>query len=352
MKASDTVKTVYEVSQLLDWQRAGKLELSPSFQRREVWRKQGKSFLIDTIVRNFPIPPILLRKKTTNLTALESKYEVVDGQQRLRTILTFVDPKSFPDFSEEHDSFTVLSYHNAKIAGKKFADLPVSARKSILDYQLVVHVLPSHTEDSEILEIFSRLNSTGMRLNAQELRNAEYVGEFKTVVYKLAAEQLSRWRGWEIFNESKLARMAEAELTSECLMLIAEGITAKNQQTINKAYEKWESKFPNRKEIEKRFRTVMDEIDRGFGSLIANSEFRSAVLFYPLFAAVYDQLYGFELPHSAVKPKSIKKSWFDALQKKGVALAARSIPPRVADALKGQTNKLDNRKALYSYLVS
>ena len=58
-------------------------------------------------------------------------------------------------------------------------------------------------------------NATGVRLNAQEWRNAEFYGEFKTMMYELASEQLPRWRGWQIFNEYNIARMEEVELMSE-----------------------------------------------------------------------------------------------------------------------------------------
>ena len=59
------------------------------------------------------------------------------------------------------------------------------------------------------------MNSTGVKLNAQELRNAEFFGEFKEVCYELATEQLNRWRHWGIFSPDRIARMMEVELTSE-----------------------------------------------------------------------------------------------------------------------------------------
>lgn len=71
-------KTVYTVSDFLDWQRNGTLELKPIFQRREVWSSKAKSLLIDSVVKGLPVPIIFLRK-TQDLERLSSRLEVVDG---------------------------------------------------------------------------------------------------------------------------------------------------------------------------------------------------------------------------------------------------------------------------------
>jgi hypothetical protein len=51
-------KTVFKISDFVAWQKAKTLKLAPEFQRRAVWRPGAKSFLIDTIVRDLPIPTI------------------------------------------------------------------------------------------------------------------------------------------------------------------------------------------------------------------------------------------------------------------------------------------------------
>src|SRR5690349_12146313 len=91
----EATKTVYSINQFLDWQRSGTLRLRPPFQRREVWNPKAKSYLIDTIIRGLPIPIIFLRV-IQDLKTLKQTLEVVDGQQRLRTFLSFIDPLSLP----------------------------------------------------------------------------------------------------------------------------------------------------------------------------------------------------------------------------------------------------------------
>jgi len=73
--------------------------------------------------------------------------------------------------TQKRDSFVVTRTHNRDIAGKTFRQLSADIRKRILAYEFSVHVLPSDTEDRQVLQIFARMNATGVKLNDQELRN-------------------------------------------------------------------------------------------------------------------------------------------------------------------------------------
>jgi ParB-like chromosome segregation protein Spo0J len=78
-------------NQKISWFRkesaAGNLDLNPNFQRRPVWTEEQSSYLIDTILNGLPIPEIYIRSSST--PAGETSYEVVDGQQRVRSVLLF-----------------------------------------------------------------------------------------------------------------------------------------------------------------------------------------------------------------------------------------------------------------------
>src|SRR5437867_2312048 len=141
MNPKSTQKTVFKVSDFLSWQRAGSLVLSPAFQRRPVWPSGAKSFLIDTIIRGIPVPIIFLRQRT-NPKTLEPFREVVDGQQRLRTVISFIDAALLHDFDALKDAFTVDAIHNEDpdIAGKRFRDLSPAIRQRLLDYDFSVQV--------------------------------------------------------------------------------------------------------------------------------------------------------------------------------------------------------------------
>lgn len=350
MKTWDMVKTVYTVGDFISWQKNKTLVLSPSFQRRPVWTSGAKSFLIDTIMRGLPIPIIFLRDQKTDLTSLESKKEVVDGQQRVRTLVTYIASKFLPDFKKERDQFVVQKVHNPEIADKPFAELPEDARQRILDYQFSVHILPSSVDDREVLQIFARMNSTGVKLNDQELRNAEYFGEFKTSVYELASEQLARWRGWKIFTEYNIARMDEVELTSEFSMLMLRGVTGKTQPAITRAYKEKDLLFPEREEVERRFRQVMESIEDKFGDDVRFTPFKKKTLFYSLFAVIYDFLYSGKPLSVKAKADIIAAEDVARIKKAGDSIQNKAAPADVLEAVARRTTHPGSRTTVIRYL--
>jgi uncharacterized protein with ParB-like and HNH nuclease domain len=349
METWDMKRTLYKISDFISWQRAGTLDLSPSFQRRPVWKSGAKSFFIDTIARGLPVPIIFLREKKTDLHSLEPKREIVDGQQRIRTIFSYIDPTLLKDFNPKQDSFDILKEHNEDLAGINFNNLPLKIRQHILDYDFSVHVLPAGIDDKEILQIFARMNSTGLRLTPQELRNADNFGKFKTSMYKIAAEQLNRWRNWKIFSEYNLARMEEVELTSEFALLMLKGLSGKNQKSIDNIYKTKDEKYPEQNMIEKRFRIVMDTIDDKLGKKMPNLPFSKKTLFYHLFAFLYDLQFGIDSKLKRTSAKTVSNSIIRQLIDIGQHIEQQSAPNVVVEAVARRTTNLKSRKAILDY---
>jgi uncharacterized protein with ParB-like and HNH nuclease domain len=350
MKAWDIKKTQYKVSDFLHFQKSGTLVLSPSFQRRSVWRPAAKSYLIDTIIKGLPIPIIFIRDRKANLKKLESVREVVDGQQRLRTVISFVAPQYLTNYVPERDDFQILKAHNPEYQGYRFADLPEDIQQSILDYEFSVHVLPAQVGDREVLSIFARLNSTGLRLTAQELRNAEYLGEIKVSIYESAFRQLERWRAWKIFTEDNIARMEEVELVSEFYLLILYGVTGKADKTLNKLYADFDVNFPDRIEVERRFEHVMEEIDNLLGLAIAGTEYVKKTLFYILFAYVYDCTFGLKSGLKRAKPSPLSRSNVAAIERFSDSISSGNAPMTVLAAAARRTTHPKSRNTLLKYM--
>ena len=151
MKRWDIQKTQFKVADFLNWAKRDELDLSPMFQRRSVWAKGAKSYLLDTILRGLPIPPIILRDLPPDVKTFRSIREVVDGQQRLRTLLTYIAPKIVNDYNPNRDDFKILKAHNPELTGQGFQDLQPEHQRQILDYQFMVHIFPSETDDRDIL---------------------------------------------------------------------------------------------------------------------------------------------------------------------------------------------------------
>lgn len=354
MKTFDIQKTFYKVSDFLSWYKNSTLVLNPEFQRRSVWKIGTKSFFIDSVVKGLPIPIVFLRDKGVDLKTYEPTREVIDGQQRLRTIVGYIDPSLLKDFDPDRDDFTVRRTHNVDLAGKRFKDLDSDLQRRILEYQFNVHVLPSDVDDRDVIQIFRRMNSTNYHLNDQELRNAEFFGEFKSSAYQLAAEQLHRWRKWKTFTPDAITRMLEVELTSEVLLLMLKGeITGRNQTTITKTYieHDGEDKFPERTEIETRFSSVMDVIDDKLGTEMAELPFGQRSWFYSFFAHFYDLLYGLDSSlKKKARPKTIPQERIAGVKLAGERIKNRTASKEVMEATTRRATNPKERKILFGYL--
>lgn len=350
VKIWQTSRTSYKVGDFISWQREGTLSLSPMFQRRPVWKPGAKSYLIDTIMRGLPIPILFLRDLPTDLKTYKSKREVVDGQQRLRTLISYIAPETLSDLDPNRDVFRIKAAHNPDFANRAFKDLPDEVRQHILDYQFSVHVFPSDTDDREILQIFSRMNATGMKLNPQELRNAEYFGEFKTLVMTLATEQLERWQGWGIFKPDNIARMDEVELTSELMIVIMTGIANKTERVISAPYREFEETFAAKKTVAMRFRTVFEAIDNQLQQEV-KTLFWKKTLFYALFAGVYDLLFGLQSPLDKTKPEGLTDEQVAHIRLAGETIRNHSAPGKVIEATTRRTTNSGERKTLAKYIA-
>jgi hypothetical protein len=347
----DLKRTLFSVSDFLDWQRTGTLDLSPPFQRRSVWKPGAKSYLVDSVYRGLPVPLIFLRQRL-DLETQQIVREVIDGQQRLRTLFAFIDHTVLSDWDEGQDSFTIRRDHNAQLAAKSFSKLPEEARSRILSYEFSTHVLPTRTEDREILMIFARLNSTGTMLNRQELRNAKFFGTFKTLMYDLAYEQLERWLKWQVMNEQKVARMDEVELTSDLAMSMIDGLTAKSQPKLDALYERYDDRFSSSSEFSRRFRNVMDQIEDLLGGKIRDTVFSSEVNFFTLFTLLYDRMYDLGSELNRRKANSVPSSLQGRLIKASTDLRAQNVPDHVLDAIRRASADIGRRRTRLEYLES
>jgi uncharacterized protein with ParB-like and HNH nuclease domain len=345
-------RTQFTVGDFVSWMRSGELDLTPSFQRRHVWKKSAKSYLIDTIVRGLPTPIIFLRQ-ITDTKKLTTKRQVVDGQQRIRTLLAFIDKNLLKDFDPARDDFTVTETHNADIADTAFDKLNKEYRQRILDYQISTHVLPNDTSDQQVLDIFRRMNATGTKLNNQELRNAAHFGLFIKSVYEISYASLDLWRNWKAFTEDNIARMEEAEFVSELYIMMLDGISEKSQDLINKAYGKYDKTFPERAQLEKRLNAILADLDDEYGEEMPKSPLRNRIVLYALIAAVYRLSYGnADLKKNTAKKKIVS---FDRKLAKIAALLEKDkrdqLPEGVQEALLSRPGRKSNREALTDYIA-
>jgi hypothetical protein len=338
------------VLELLEEQRAGRLDLNPEFQRRSVWRHSEKSYLVDTVVRGLPIPLIILRDR---LVVAERRriLEVADGQQRLRTLFSFIEPAALNDFDEERDTFAVKRSHNTdrEIYGRPFDELPTQVQGEMLAYRLSVVFLPTTMEDRDVLDLFARLNSTGLRLTPQELRNANFSGEFKSLMYRLARENLERWKRWGLFSAQEVARMKDVELVSDLANFVINGLRQKSKSELDNLYEEYDESFPDAEEVERRLDHMLQEIDK-HSSFIASSVFNREMHFVTLFAALYRIAYGEQETLRRRRALTLKSAVWTGVEKASERYRSGRIPKDVAEASQGAATDLKRRRARLSFL--
>ncbi|MFN3228813.1 MAG: DUF262 domain-containing protein [Asticcacaulis sp.] len=176
------VQTIYT------WFRDDKLIVNRRYQRKLVWTLEEKQKLIDSILSKYPIPAILL----SEIEGPIEKYEIIDGLQRLHAIMSFIETA----YSTSSGLYFNLDHfptakHNSSIGlfndnggGKSLSNFDCS---TILNYQVSVSILRK-ASDTEVNEVFDRINTYGHRLSDQERRQAGVQSEFSELVRSLACD--------------------------------------------------------------------------------------------------------------------------------------------------------------------
>lgn len=279
------------INDFREWESNSLLRLTPKFQRRSVWPDKARSYLIDTVLRELPMPKLFMRQEIDD--SGRTIREIVDGQQRIRTTLSYLD-----------DGFPVMHVHGGdEFGGKYYSNLDNETQRKFLDYEFSVDLLIGASEP-EVLDIFARLNTYGVRLNKQELINAKYFGYFKTTIYHLGYEFYNFWVDNNILSENEIARMSEAELTSELIIAMIAGIQPR--RGIESYYKQYDDEFPEQGMVIEKFKQSMDIIGEVIGERLDDSHFNSKHLFYSLFCAIYDLLYG--LPETTYRRIEFNRS--------------------------------------------
>ena len=151
------------------------LVIQPTFQRNPVWAAKQKCYLIESILLKLPVPEIYIQQITTPNG--DTTYAVVDGQQRLRTVLQFIGHEGDPAELEFNDFALDKLEPGSVWKDKTFAELSDFERQAFYSYRFSIRFLDTANID-DVRDMFRRLNKFLTPLNSQELRNATYSGPF------------------------------------------------------------------------------------------------------------------------------------------------------------------------------
>ncbi len=164
-------------------------------------------------------------------------------------------------------------------------------QEQFLTYPISVEQLINATDD-DVLEVFARLNSYTVPLNAAELRHAKYQGDFKWKVREVATRLGDFWRQYEILSTRDRLRMLDDEMTAEMFGVILEGVRDGGQPNINKLYAKLDKDFPEADDATRRVHSTVRFLDTKLTEALKGDIFSRPPHFLMLFASVAHALHG------------------------------------------------------------
>jgi Protein of unknown function DUF262/Putative DNA-binding domain len=175
-----TIQSIYT------WHNENKLQVNRRYQRKLVWTLQEKQKLVESILKRYPIPAILLAE----LDGTPGSYEIIDGLQRLHAIISFIET-AFPTLTSEY--FDIKHFTTAQNRADEGIFKPNEFEKTIsnkdvgnfLDYTLAISVMRNASEH-EINDVFDRINTYGRRLSDQERRQSGVENDFSQMIREIA----------------------------------------------------------------------------------------------------------------------------------------------------------------------
>ena len=211
MLSASIHSTDWTVETIVSQVSKGRIDLNPSFQRRDAWNIPRKSAFIESLIMQLPVPQLVLAEDPHR----PGKFIVIDGKQRLLSLSQFYGAGS------GEGGFKLKSMDAVKgVEGKTYSDLLESmpAYADSLDNSTIRTIVIRNWKDENLIYlIFLRLNMGSVKLSPQELRNALHPGEFALFVDRYSSESVGMRR---IFGESPDFRMRDAELLLRYLSFV------------------------------------------------------------------------------------------------------------------------------------
>lgn len=187
----------FSLSSICDMVESNSIDLTPPYQRRDRWRDDKQSSLIESFLLNVPVPPIYLSEEDYG------SYSVIDGKQRITAITRFITGKLKITGAKEL----------TEINGLYFNDLPASIQNALKIRPYIRAITILRQSDPELkYEVFLRLNTAGEGLKPQEIRNVAFSGELNDLLEELAKNEiLKKCLKIESYSSNAYRKMEDIE---------------------------------------------------------------------------------------------------------------------------------------------
>lgn len=251
-----------------------------SYQRRLVWLEKDMVRLIETILLNLVIPELFFWKSETDPDTGCSITHIVDGQQRVKSICSFINN----DF-KLNTQFLISNEIKEKYGNKFFHEFSSDEKKRFWNYQLMIIDIDVTAQKSDIINMFYRLNLTNYSLNDQEKRNSK-AGKFDELAKEIS--DVPFWDNFRIFSSSDIRRMKDIEFCANLIILYQKGIVDQTDQSaLNQAYEDMQIEYKNKDSDKKVILKAISDIS----VILENDEIlkfaKKKAQLYTLFSIVF-----------------------------------------------------------------
>jgi hypothetical protein len=224
-----------------------KIIVNEDYQRQQgLWTSAAKSYFIESIVLEYPIPKLFLYASLDLKTRATIK-EIVDGQQRSRALQDFFNDKLRLSKTLETEG----------LRGRKYSEIDDEHKTRFLSYSLPIDQFSGVPED-DVQEAFRRMNANNVPLNAEEQRNARYQGNFKWLIISVAKDYRSFLTKIGVFSRRDILRMTDLRHYAEIVYAIDEGFDTVKGSNIDKLYKKYNDEFSEEDDYAKILRCGID----------------------------------------------------------------------------------------------
>ena len=266
------------ISEIRDmWQRK-ELIINKNYQRSSaVWPDSAQTYLIDTILNQYVVPKVYFYQ-VFDKTRKKVIREIVDGQQRLTTILNYLSNEFA--LTSRSDSFS----------GKFFRDLDEDLQQQYLTYTIEVDIIYS-AEQKDLLAMFTRMNAYTAPLNPAEKRHAQYEGPFKWFILEASANIGPKLVDFGVLTSKQSIRMQDAEFLTELAIVLENGIANKSEKSLENIYVKFNKIFQEEDDFKRKFHEFIKILTEDFAPLRSTFLTKSYVC-HSLFCALMQKKYG------------------------------------------------------------
>lgn len=284
----------------------GTLLPQPDFQRRLVWINKDKVEFIKTVLDGYPFPEIYIAAGHVDTKTGEGAEVLVDGQQRITSLYQYF--KGSPDLRLPTEV-------------PKYNDLDNEKQVAFLEYKVVVRDL-GNMELEQIKQVFQKINSTSYGLNAMEIHNARYGGEFKDLAEKIS--MLEFFDEHKIFTSTDIKRMGDVLFCAGVISTIMSTYFNRDKE-IEFFLEKYNENFPEKDVVLNEISNVLNFISRM--NFQAKSRAFKKADFFTLLVELHTILHKEKISLDVSKTRAVIDSFYEQVDVASIGGVASGTPP-------------------------